>query len=216
MIYRFKYEKREEVKYIGHLDCMRTFTRCIKRTNLPVKFSEGFNPRVQLSFALPLGVGVTSSCEYFDLELASEIDEKEAVKELNKTLPEGFRIITVQKVEKSKSLMSLVKEAMYDITIENDSVEEFKNRVEELLKQDTIIVEKETKNRKIEELDIKEMIIDYNVEEISYNFIRISIHSTAGSEKNFNPNLIIEAIKKYIPDVEISYFDVHRKELILK
>lgn len=216
MIYRFKYEKREEAKYIGHLDCMRTFTRCIKRTNLPVKFSEGFNPRVQLSFALPLGVGVTSSCEYFDLELASEVSEKEAVIELNQTLPEGFRIISAQKIEKGKSLMSQVKEAKYEIIIENEDIEEFKNKIEELLSKKQIIVEKETKNKKTEEINLKEMIIDYKVEEIAYNLIRISIHSIAGSEKNLNPNLIIEAIKKYISEIDITYYDIHRKELILK
>ena len=74
MIYRIKFEKREEVKYIGHLDTMRTFTRCIKRTELPIKFSSGFNPRVQLSFALPLAVGVTSECEYFYFELNGDVE----------------------------------------------------------------------------------------------------------------------------------------------
>ena len=45
--------------------------------DLPIKFSSGFNPRVQLAFALPLAVGVTSECEYFDLELIGKIlDEK--------------------------------------------------------------------------------------------------------------------------------------------
>lgn len=91
MIYRIKFEKYDEVKYIGHLDTMRTFTRCIKRTNLPIKFSKGFNPRVQLSFALPLGVGITSESEYVDLELEDEVDEALLKKELNATLPDGFK-----------------------------------------------------------------------------------------------------------------------------
>ena len=85
MVYRMKFEKHDEVKYIGHLDTMRTFTRCIKRTSLPIKFSKGFNPRVQLSFALPLGVGVTSDSEYVDLELEDEVDVIELKKELNET-----------------------------------------------------------------------------------------------------------------------------------
>lgn len=55
---RVKYSKNDDVKYVGHLDAMRTFIRCIKRTCIPIKYSKGFNPRVQISFALPLGVGV--------------------------------------------------------------------------------------------------------------------------------------------------------------
>ena len=94
MIYRMKFEKKEEVKYIGHLDTMRTFTRCIKRTNLPIKFSSGFNPRVQLSFALPLAVGVTSDSEYFDLELNGDVEPEEVICELTKTMPVGFKILT--------------------------------------------------------------------------------------------------------------------------
>ena len=74
MIIRVKYKKGEEVKYVGHLDSMRTFTRCLKRTNIPVGFSKGFNPRIQISFALPLGVGVTSDADYFDLVLASRMN----------------------------------------------------------------------------------------------------------------------------------------------
>ena len=62
-IIRVKYKKKEEVKYVGHLDTMSTFMRCLKRTIIPLEYSKGFNPRIKISFALPLGVGVTSDSE---------------------------------------------------------------------------------------------------------------------------------------------------------
>ena len=117
MIYRMKFEKRDEVKYIGHLDTMRTFTRCIKKTSLPIKFSTGFNPRVQLAFALPLAVGVTSECEFFDLELNGDLECQEVIDELNKAFPSGFKVLTCEKMEHAKGLMALVKEATYEVTI---------------------------------------------------------------------------------------------------
>ena len=218
MIYRLLYEKRDEVKYIGHLDTMRTFTRCIKRTNLPIKFSEGFNPRVQLSFALPLGVGVTSECEYVDLELQDdiEIDLDKIKKELNKTLPDGFRIIDVQKIEKSKSLMSLVKEAVYEITIilEDESAEDVLLKLEELFAHEKLVVQKQSKNKKIEDIDLKDYILNVKNEMINYSVIRTTIHCLAGSEKNLNPNLVVELINKEL-EKEIEDYEIHRKELIL-
>ena len=145
MIARVKYSKGEEVKYVGHLDSMRTFVRCIKRTCIPIKYSNGFNPRVQISFALPLGVGVTSDSEYFDLEIEKKMNETLLIGELNSVLPTGFRAQKVTFVENKKSLMSLVKEAVYEITIESEF--EF-SRIVELFAQSEILLEKESKSKK--------------------------------------------------------------------
>ena len=71
IIYRIKFTKGEEVKYIGHLDVMRIFQRAIKRADLPIAYSQGFNPHQLLSFANPLTLGtqVVGSTEIFSLEL---------------------------------------------------------------------------------------------------------------------------------------------------
>lgn len=219
MIYRMKFEKHDEVKYIGHLDTMRTFTRCIKRTSLPIKFSKGFNPRVQLSFALPLGVGVTSDSEYVDLELEDEVDVIELKKELNSTLPDGFKIVNVVKSENSKSLMSLVKEAIYEIGIEfenDDDIEELVQKIENIFAQEVIEVEKQGKNKKVELVNIKPNILDIEVEVIGFSSIRVTLHCNAGSENNLNPNLVVDKIKNELAGIEIIDFNIHRKELILK
>lgn len=219
MIYRMKFEKHDEVKYIGHLDTMRTFTRCIKRTSLPIKFSKGFNPRVQLSFALPLGVGVTSDSEYVDLELEDEVDVIELRKELNSTLPDGFKIVNVMKVENSKSLMSLVKEAIYEIGIEfenDDDIEELIQKIENIFNAEVVEVEKQGKNKKIELVNIKPNILDIEVEVIGFSSIRVTLHCNAGSENNLNPNLVVDKIKSELAGIEVIDFNIHRRELILK
>lgn len=218
MIYRIKFEKREEVKYIGHLDTMRTFTRCIKRTELPIKFSNGFNPRVQLSFALPLAVGVTSSCEFFDLELNGDVEPEFVVSELTKTMPTGFKILTCEKFEKVKSLMSLVKEAIYEINLDvnTDEISEVTENIQNLFSKDTLEITKEGKGGREETKDIKPMIIDFIVEEINYRAIRVTVHCTAGSKDNLNPNYILQAIKDLLGEEILEDYDVHRKELILE
>ena len=217
MIYRMKFEKREEVKYIGHLDTMRTFTRCIKKTNLPIKFSTGFNPRVQLAFALPLAVGVTSECEYFDLELNGDVDCQTVIDELNKNFPEGFKVLTCEKHEKVKGLMSLVKEATYEISllVNSDDIEKYASLLKEEFEKENVFVRKQAKNGKEEDYDIKPLIKNVSIEADNYNTIIIDVNCLAGSKNNLNPNFVIQLVQSVIPSDELDDYNIHRKELIL-
>ncbi len=217
MIYRMKFEKRDEVKYIGHLDTMRTFTRCIKKTNLPIKFSSGFNPRVQLSFALPLAVGVTSECEFFDLELNGDVEPQEVINELNKNFPDGFKVLTCEKLESAKGLMSLVKEAVYEISVQVGSmdIDEALKKLEEKFASGNILTTKQGKNGREEEIDLKPLIIDYEIKEASYNTLVVRIHCLAGSQNNLNPNYAVNVIKEVLGEEELEDYNIHRKELTI-
>ena len=86
---RVKFAKEGAMKFIGHLDIMRYFQKAIKRAGIDVAYSEGFSPHMIMSFAAPLGVGVTSTAEYFDMEINMPISGKEAVKRLNEVMVEG-------------------------------------------------------------------------------------------------------------------------------
>ena len=206
-IIRVKYKKKEEVKYVGHLDTMRTFMRCLKRTIIPLEYSKGFNPRIKISFALPLGVGVTSDSEYFDLELTDKMNIDMFIGELNSVLPKGFKVVSAFYLEDTKkSLMSLVKEAVYEIKIRDEI--DF-NKINDLFIQDEILLDKTSKSGKnTEKVDIKKNIIDFEIKQNVCVF-----HVTAGSVNNVNPNSLVEAIDLYVKKIED--FDINRKELIL-
>jgi len=66
--WRLKFSKKGMGKYISHLDLLRTFTRAIHRANLPVRYSQGFNPHQLITFSLPLALGVTSETEFVDID----------------------------------------------------------------------------------------------------------------------------------------------------
>ncbi len=151
------------------------------------------------------GVGVTSKCEYFDLELANRMNKDLFLSELNSTLPDGFRVVDASYPEDKKSLMSLVKEAVYEITI-NDEID-FKS-LEELFNRNEILVEKKT-DKSSSMRNIKENILGF---EIDGNIARF--HVTAGSNNNLNPNTIIEAIDKYIG--KIDDWSICRLKLIIE
>ena len=66
------------MKFIGHLDLMRYFQKVFRKAGLPVAYSQGFNPHQIMSFAAPLGVGLTSEGEYVDVEVTESWTSQQA------------------------------------------------------------------------------------------------------------------------------------------
>ena len=83
IIARIKFSKGEEVKYISHLDLQRAFQRALRRAEIDIAYSKGFNPHPKVSFATALSVGMTSDGEYVDVELNNWQNGKELTKKLN-------------------------------------------------------------------------------------------------------------------------------------
>ena len=96
--YVLKYRRGEEVKYISHLDFVRMFHRAVRRSGLPMAFSQGFNPHPIMTVAMPLSVGVTADGEFMKIGFEGEFSEAEIKSALNTALPPGFEILRAKKV----------------------------------------------------------------------------------------------------------------------
>ena len=103
--------------FLSHLDLMRAFSRAIRRSGIPIKYSEGFNPHMRMSFGLPLQVGVTGGAEYLDIELESSVGADEAMAMLNGQLPRGLRVGAARVTESSESVMSMITHASYEMRV---------------------------------------------------------------------------------------------------
>ena len=90
---KIKYTKGEEVKFISHRDLMRTFQRAIRRAEIPIAYSQGFNPHMKISWGNALKVGQASHNEYAELQLENFIKSEELLQRLNKQLPQGIEIL---------------------------------------------------------------------------------------------------------------------------
>src|SRR5437588_10146928 len=98
MKYLVTFEKGEACRWLGHLDILRTFERAIRRAELPIAFSTGFNPREKLAFASALSVGVTGSAELATMELTAPVPSAELVGRLNDKLPPGIRLRSADEI----------------------------------------------------------------------------------------------------------------------
>ena len=110
------FEKGFTLRHIGHLDLMRTLQRALRRSGLPLVYSKGFNPHIELSFASPLGVGVVGLREVMDVPLEEDISEEEFTQKLSAAVPSCIKICRARKISKEfPTMMALVAASRYTL-----------------------------------------------------------------------------------------------------
>lgn len=210
--YLIKFQKNDLIKFLSHLDTLRTLHRAIKRAKLPIVYSKGFNPHPSISIASPLSVGIGSLGEYADIELEEDIKEEDLKEKLNQTLPKGLSIIDCIKITSKKpSAMSVVEAAAYQIQL-TCNFKELQEVVEKIKNKKNIPRLKRTKSGE-KEIDIKPMIFDIaieNKEEI--NNLNVLIQNS--NKGSLNPEMLLEVLRDY--GVDISFFTITRLELYTK
>ena len=193
---RIKFAKTGAMKFIGHLDIMRYFQKAIRRADIDIAFTEGYSPHMIMSFAAPIGVGVESVGEYFDIELKSADSTEEMMRRLNAAMVEGMKIVNIVQVPdgKTSKAMSLVAAADYSLKLRKGYEPEgdWKTQFEQFMKLDQIMIVKKTKKSE-QEMDIRPMIYNYKIEDGSI-FLKVA----TGSSMNLKPDLVIEAFYRYL------------------
>lgn len=140
-----EFEKMGRMSWFSHLDLQNTMQRALRRAQLPVAYSQGFNPHVLTSFATALSVGCQSRGEVMEVEMAGEISPEEFVEKLNACLPDGLKVRRCAPVpDSAPALMAKVAEAGYDITAPNADLTQ---AVEAFLKAEEVMVEKRSKTK---------------------------------------------------------------------
>ena len=197
--YYMRYEKTENAKYVSHLDFVRMFGRAMRRAHLPIAYSEGFNPHPLLGFALPLSVGYTSQCEILEITLTQEIPCDEIMQRLNTVLPGGVQI---NEVFEGKSRMKKLDIARYAVYPEKTPA-----GIAEFLAMDEILIEKKTKS------GVKECDIRGDIKDIKVTLGKIEMVLSAGSRANLKPEVVINAMNKYISGYSSGDCRYHRVEI---
>jgi radical SAM-linked protein len=162
---RITFAKGEPIKYISHLDLMRTWERALRRAQVPLAYSEGFNPRPKISIASALPVGFTGRGEVMDIVLSRHISPYNFAKRLKPHLPPGLEVVSVEEVYLSlPSLQSQMRYAEYRVVVESEKMlAEMEKRVEEVLSAQSLPRQRERKG-KVTEYDLRPLIDDLWIE----------------------------------------------------
>lgn len=187
--FRLQFTKYGDMKYVSHLDLIRLFTRIFHRADLPLAYSEGFNPHPKMSVLLPLSVGFESSCEYIDVEFRDGVGMLDCMKKLKGKLPLGMEIPQITQLNETSKKAKAIRYASYEITFQNPPTEK---EIENFMDLSEISVLKKTK-RSEAMADIKPDIMDlYARDGKVYAVI------SAGSEANLKADLLVTAMEQYI------------------
>ncbi len=187
---RVKFKKHGPVRFIGHLDIMRYFQKCIRRAGIDIAYTTGFSPHQIMSFAAPLSVGLESNGEYMDIEVHSVTTSADMVKQFNDAGVPGIEVVSVKKLpEGAGNAMASVAAAAYTVAF-RDFFQPKLNLPEEIaafFALPSILITKETKKSTIE-VDLKPGIYTLNASETA-----ISMLVDASSSGNIKPQKVLEA-----------------------
>lgn len=212
---RFFYTRKDDLKFISHLNTVDLLQRAIFYTNVRVKFSEGFTPHPKMSFGNPLPLGVSSDCEVFDVELDEEINIDSFTDKLNEYLPNEIKIFKAYELDENISISKIFNYSIYEFYIyTNENLENIKLDINELI----IERKKKSKHKKYFEF-ILEDISDYieiiepftKYDNETYKLVARLENSV---EKIINPIRFIEGIMdKYNLNISIYDISIHKKEM---
>ena len=189
---RMKFKKHGCMKFIGHLDIMRYFQKAIRRAEIDIAYSEGFSPHMIMSFAAPLGVGLTSEGEYVDLQVNSCVSSKAAVDALNSVMVDGMEVVSFKLLpETVKNAMASVAAADYFVNFrEGYAPENWEEKFTAFLQKEEMLIVKKTK-RSEAEVDLKPMLYQAEIRDGG-----IFMQVACGSVNNLKPELVMEAFGK--------------------
>lgn len=207
-VIRFRLIWQGPLVWVAHLDRMRAFEKALLRAELPLAYSQGYNPRPQYVFGLPSGAGIASEAEYIDVSFEREIDPAEAAAKLDGALPPGLRLCAAGEVpvERAKKLMGSVR--MADYRFEGKGIAEAFSK---LLAADSLTVDRFSKGR-TKAVDLRPMIKDH----LLHSPDSLSLRVMAGSRENLRPDLLLDALKLYAGYEEALGCDITKEEVWIR
>lgn len=193
---RIKQAKVKEMSFLSHLDMLTTINRALRRSGLPFAITEGFNPKPKIAYGMPLGVGVMSLCEYYDLFFKTDLDEWEVISKLKPNFPPSLHLFQAKRIEKNEpSLMGQIEGCEYLVNQNQNQLKPY--QYEEIYQR--IISEQKL-------ISLKKLIV--NSEKVVINFV-----AKAGSKENLSP----KEFPTWLFDLpREQYCLIIRKELFIK
>lgn len=158
-----QFQKDASVRHLGLLDLQRTMQRALRRSGLPISYSKGYSPHINMSFASALSVGVPGVAEILDVSLVADVTEAECLEKMNAVLPPALKASAVRLIDdKHPALMGQLKQASYDIHLEGEATDALCDAIPAFLAQTEIMAIRKTKSGE-KLVDIRPMIHRFEV-----------------------------------------------------
>jgi len=153
------FEKSERIRHIGHLDIQRSVQRGLRRSGLPIAYSNGYNPHVLITFASALSTGACGKREIMDVTMAEPVSEEEFLEKMNRAMPPEMQLKEARAVDqKHPALMASLRAAEYDLLIRDpEQAEKLTEAIPAMKARESVMAMRKTKTAQ-KECDIKPLI----------------------------------------------------------
>ena len=219
---QYQFKRSTPLRFLSHLDQQRLFQRAFRRANMPVEYSQGFNPHPRMSFALAMSVGLTSDGEYGEVIVSEDIDVETFISRMNQVLPNGMEITAAKICDAGVgSLSAALYKSIYRIRINvvpGTDLAALAAAIESYLALPQILIQKRNKKGKYVEKDIRPFIesiavfADPETDKVNVKMTLIYIE-----QQCVKPEQILESINNqkcaiFLIDPTI---EVHREKLLI-
>jgi radical SAM-linked protein len=211
---QFRFSKGYDVRFISHLDLMRTFERAMRRAKLRLAFTQGYNPRPKISLYVPLPVGATSEAELGSIDLSEPLEPEEIVRRLNATLPPSIRLSQAEEIPYEGShAASKIDTAEYEVEAvlpESASESHVRAAVADFLAAESWpYFRKSQKSEKT--VDLRQPVLALELMSAESDRVRFRMEINIGGEGGARPREVIAALAERVPGLEDRR--IHRKAL---
>ena len=198
---RLAIKKDKALRFLSHLDFARAVRYVVIRADLPVQYSEGFNPHMKIAFASALGVGVAAAEEYMDMELAETVDVEDVKRRMNEKAPEGFAVLEGHYVsDKAPKLMAIANYAEYLLSGPlTESIEEdvINRRLDVFNKAEEAVYEKYSpKTRKTRYINVKDHVLEPITAQIDGSDIHLRVRIYQNESGAVKPSQVWELLAR--------------------
>lgn len=206
---RVWFKKMGMSRYVSHLDLMRAMTRSVRRAEVPLWYTEGYNPHPYLTFALPLSLGMESLYESMDMRIEGQSTNEEIFELLKGSMPPGIEIVSVDDpVDDPKTIAY----GEFDLLFDCEDVKSLAAVIEEMLSKDELIVQKlgkQGRKKVLKDINLLEFLKESKLSS-SDNRVKLTVVFPAGSTTNINPTLLSDEIVKQ-SGADIASFVVRKR-----
>lgn len=186
-----EFAKRDGAAFISHLDLQRAFSRAIRRSGLPVKLSEGFNPHYVVSFASALALGVPSECECVEMQLAKEVSPEEFLAAMQQALPPGLAAKrAVRLKDDAPRLMAALNEAEYTAELEASDMTAVEAAIRDIIAAEAVVVTRVVKGVE-KTMDIRPLITS-----MVLSGSVLVMHLSASQDKSLRPDVLLGELQR--------------------
>ncbi len=220
---RYQFKRSTPLRFLSHLDQQRLFQRAFRRANLPVEYSQGFNPHPKMSFALAMSVGLTSDCEYGEVIVSEDIDEKTFINRINQALPTGLEVVTARICESGvESLSASLRQSVYRLRISvlpGTELTALTAALESFLALPQILVQKRNKRGKFVEKDIRPFIESITVyDDAEKDKVNLQMTLKYIEQQCVKPEQVLASFNEQHGAVFVidPTLELHREKLLLK